>query len=27
IITSEKALNQESLKEYQQKYHFIGGTL
>ncbi|HFV7288223.1 DeoR/GlpR transcriptional regulator [Staphylococcus aureus] len=27
IITSEKALNQESLKEYKQKYHFIGGTL
>ncbi|HDI7563947.1 DeoR/GlpR family DNA-binding transcription regulator [Staphylococcus aureus] len=27
VITSEKALNQESLKEYQQKYHFIGGTL
>lgn len=27
IITSEKALNKESLKEYQHKYHFIGGTL
>ncbi|MBU5852838.1 hypothetical protein JVV08_18535, partial [Vibrio cholerae O1] len=27
IITSKKALNQECLKEYQQKYHFIGGPL
>ena len=27
IITSEKALNHQALKEYQHKYHFIGGSL